>query len=125
MPMQPRPIMDVVGPVLPSLRVSMVVLPTRAATPVIEPESRGVLDRPVKPDDDSGVWGGALENDNPGKSQHARQYAVRRLVVVEEGADVDDHLFAHLDAALDGGRAHMRQQRHLAGLAETNEFRID
>ena len=44
-------------------------------------------------------------------SQHAWQHAIRRLVVVEEGSDVDDHLLAHLDAALDGGRAHMRQQR--------------
>src|SRR5258707_139747 len=35
--------------------------------------------------------------------QHARQHAVRRLVVVEEGLDVDDHLLAHFDAALDGG----------------------
>ena len=44
-------------------------------------------------------------------SEHARQHAVRRLVIVEEGPDIDDHLLAHLDAALDGGRAHMRQQR--------------
>ena len=40
--------------------------------------------------------------------QHAWQHPVGRLVVVEEGADVDDHLLAHLDAAFDGGRAHMR-----------------
>ena len=51
-------------------------------------------------------------------SQHARQHAVRRLVVVEEGLDIDDHLLAHLDAALDGGGAHVRQQHDLPGLGE-------
>src|SRR5579872_5960592 len=57
--------------------------------------------------------------------EHAGQHAIRWLVIVEEGADVDDHLLAHLDAAFDGGRAHMRQQRHLAGLGEPHQFRAD
>src|SRR5258708_12702191 len=58
-------------------------------------------------------------------SQHARQHAVRRFVVVEEGADVDDNLLAHLDPAFDRRRAHMRQQRYLAGLRQPHQFRID
>src|SRR3954469_14334816 len=58
------------------------------------------------------------------KSQHARQHAIRRLVGVEEGADFDDHLLAHLDAALDRGRAPMRQQRHLAGLGAPHQLRV-
>src|ERR1700682_2283314 len=37
-------------------------------------------------------------------SQHAWQHAIRWLVVVKEGSDVDDHLLAHLDTAFDGGR---------------------
>src|SRR5436190_8440147 len=61
----------------------------------------------------------------PPRSQHARQHAIWRLMVVEEGSDVDDHLLAHVDAAFDGGRAHMRQQRHLAGLAEPHQLWID
>ena len=31
-------------------------------------------------------------------------------------------LLAHVDAAFDGGRAHMRQQRHLAGLREPQQL---
>ncbi len=34
---------------------------------------------------------------------------VGRAVAVHEGLDVDDDLAAHLDAAFDGGRAHMGQ----------------
>src|SRR5579872_578860 len=56
--------------------------------------------------------------------EHAGQHAIRWLVIVEEGADVDDHLLAHLDAAFDGGRAHMRQQRHLAGPGEPHQLRV-
>src|SRR5438552_839978 len=35
----------------------------------------------------------------PPRSEHARQHAIRRLVIVEEGSDVDDHLLTHVDAA--------------------------
>src|SRR5262245_35671281 len=41
-------------------------------------------------------------------SEHAGEHAIRRLVVVEEGSDIDNHLLAHVDAAFDGGRTHMR-----------------
>ena len=47
--------------------------------------------------------------------QHRRQHAIRRLVAVHEGLDVDDDLLAHVDAAFDRRRAHVRQQHHLAG----------
>ena len=46
-------------------------------------------------------------------SEHRGNDAIRRLVAVGEGLDVDDHLLAHVDAAFDGGRAHMRQQHHI------------
>jgi membrane protein len=42
------------------------------------------------------------------------KYAIRRLVAVGEGLDVDDDLLAHVDAALERGRAHVRQQHHIA-----------
>jgi hypothetical protein len=47
---------------------------------------------------------------------------LRRLVAVGEGLDVDDDLLAHLDAALDRGRAHVRQQHHVVQL---EQLRID
>src|SRR5882762_11562545 len=37
--------------------------------------------------------GGGASVDNP--SQHAGQHTVRRLVIVEEGSDVDDYLLTH------------------------------
>ena len=43
-------------------------------------------------------------------SEHRRVHAVGRIVAVEEGLDVDDHLLAHVDAAFDRGRAHVRQR---------------
>ena len=49
--------------------------------------------------------------------QHRRQHAIRRLVAVHEGLDVDDDLLAHVDAAFERGRAHMRQQHDLAARA--------
>ena len=51
-------------------------------------------------------------------SQHRGDDPVRRLVAVHPGADVDDHLFAHVDAALDGGRAHVRQEDDVGQLQE-------
>ena len=57
--------------------------------------------------------------------QHRRQHAVRRAVAVQEGLDVDDDLFAHVDAAFDRGRAEMRQQHDLAGARELDELRAD
>ena len=50
----------------------------------------------------------------PCGSQHRGHDQVRRSVPVGEGLDVDDDLFAHLVAALDRGRAHVRQQHDLA-----------
>ena len=37
---------------------------------------------------------------------------------VHEGADIDDHLVAHVDAAFDRRRAHMRQDHDLTGARE-------
>ncbi len=42
-------------------------------------------------------------------------------MLVEEGADVDDDLLAHIDPALDRCRAHMRHQQHLARRARTTQ----
>ena len=56
--------------------------------------------------------------------QHRRQHPIRRPVAVHEGADVDDHLLAHVDAAFERGRAHMRQQHHLAGARELDQLRV-
>src|SRR5580704_19193671 len=56
-------------------------------------------------------------------SQHRRQDAVRRAVAVHESLDVDDDLFTHVVAAFHGGRGEMRQQHHLAGAGELDEFR--
>ena len=56
-------------------------------------------------------------------SQHRRQHAVRRPMAVHEGADVDDHLLAHVDAAFDRRRAHVRQQHDLAVAGELDELR--
>src|SRR5215216_740251 len=47
-------------------------------------------------------------------SQHRGQHAVRRLVAIKKCPDVDDYLLAHVDAAFQRGRAHVRQQHHLA-----------
>ncbi|MPL89866.1 hypothetical protein SDC9_35908 [bioreactor metagenome] len=51
-------------------------------------------------------------------SDHARHHQIRRPVPVGKGLDVDDHLLAHLGAALDRGRAHMRQQHHVRQVAQ-------
>src|SRR5690606_19389853 len=58
------------------------------------------------------------------RSGAQRQHAVGRAVAVEEGADVDDDLLAHVDAALDGGRAHMRQDDDLALRRQLDELRV-
>src|SRR3546814_798287 len=50
------------------------------------------------------------------------QDAVGRRVAVDEGFDRDDDLLAHGDAALDGGRAHVRQQHHVV---EAQKLGID
>ena len=42
-------------------------------------------------------------------SQHRRENAVGRFVAVGKGLDVDDDLLAHVDAAFERGRAHVRQ----------------
>src|SRR5262252_4430152 len=49
-------------------------------------------------------------------------HAVGRVVTVEERLDVDDDLFAHVDAALDRRRAHVGQRHH--ALAR-QQFRVD
>ncbi len=54
-----------------------------------------------------------------------RQHAVRRPVAVAVGADVDDHLLAHVDAAFDRRRSHVRQDDDLALAGELDELRID
>ncbi|ENN84449.1 hypothetical protein RHSP_22289 [Rhizobium freirei PRF 81] len=54
-----------------------------------------------------------------------RQHAIGRAMTVDEGADVDDDLVAHVDAALEGRRAHMRQKYHLALIGELHQLRID
>src|SRR5689334_21377204 len=54
--------------------------------------------------------------------KHRFQDAVGRLVAVGEGLDVDDDLLAHIDAAFDGGRAHMREQHDVV---ELQQLRID
>jgi hypothetical protein len=46
-------------------------------------------------------------------------------MAVHEGLDVDDDLLAHIDAALVGRRAHMRQEHHLALAGELDEPRAD
>ena len=52
-------------------------------------------------------------------------HAVRRQVAIEKGLDVDDHLLAHVDAAFDRGRAHVRQQHDLALAREPRELGVD
>ena len=44
---------------------------------------------------------------------------------IQKGLDVDDHLFPHVDPALERGRAHMRQQHDLADARELDQLRID
>ena len=44
---------------------------------------------------------------------------------VQEGLDVDDDLLAHVDAALERGRAHMRQQYHLTRAGELDQLGVD
>src|SRR5262249_60685981 len=57
--------------------------------------------------------------------QHRREDAVGRPVPVQESLDVDHHLLAHVDAAFERGRAHMRQQPPLAQASELDELRTD
>jgi hypothetical protein len=45
---------------------------------------------------------------SPPASKHSGVHAVGRIVPVEEGADVDDHLLAHVETAFEGCRAEMR-----------------
>src|SRR5690242_9586019 len=55
--------------------------------------------------------------------KHRLQDAVRGLVAVDEGLDVDDDLLAHVEPAFQGGRAHMRQQHHIAELEQLRVYR--
>src|SRR5579871_2202067 len=41
-------------------------------------------------------------------SQHRRKHAVGRLVAIQEGANIDDDLLAHVDAPFERRRAHVR-----------------
>ena len=52
------------------------------------------------------------------RSEHRCENPVGRLVAVGEGLDVDQHLLAHVDAALERGRAHVRQQHHVVEFEE-------
>jgi len=53
-----------------------------------------------------------------GALEHARHDLIGRTVTIREGLDVDDHLFAHLDSALDRRRTHMGQQDHVRQLQQ-------
>ena len=46
-------------------------------------------------------------------------------MTIRPDADVDDDLVAHVDAALDGGGAHVGQEHDLALGGELDEFGID
>jgi hypothetical protein len=46
-------------------------------------------------------------------------------VAIHPGADVNDHLLAHVDAAFECRRAHVWQQHHLAGARELQQLRAD
>ena len=46
-------------------------------------------------------------------------------VAVHEGLDVDDDLLAHVDAAFERRRAHVRQQHDLAVARELDQLRVD
>src|SRR5690606_21465251 len=59
------------------------------------------------------------------RSDVSGQDAIRWAVAVEEGADVDDHLLTHIDAALDGGRSHVGQDDDPVFLSEFQELGID
>src|SRR5680860_1641047 len=50
--------------------------------------------------------------------EHCGMDAVRRGVTVEAGLDVEDDLLAHVDAAFERGRAHMRQHHDLIALEQ-------
>jgi hypothetical protein len=68
---------------------------------MIEPKSRGVLDRPVKPDDDNSLWKSGF---------------VRRSSTSEGGSDEPTHSFVARDGLLRGAchRARVRATRWLA-----------
>ncbi len=59
------------------------------------------------------------------RSKHRGQHAIGRAMPVHEGSDVDDDLLAHVDAAFQGGRAHVGQQHDLSHARELHELRID
>src|SRR6266508_1774441 len=74
----------------------------------------------------SGLSRGLYCNDEiNASSKHRGQDTVRRPVAIHEGLDVDDDLFAHVDAAFQRGRAHMRQQDNLALARQPQQPRID
>src|SRR5688572_16157621 len=56
------------------------------------------------------------------RSEHRRNDAVRRFVAIGEGLDVDDDLLAHVDAAFECARTHVRQQHDVGQLLQ---LRID
>src|SRR5579872_4583613 len=56
--------------------------------------------------------------------QHGRQNAIGRTMAVHEGLDVDDDLLAHVDAAFQRSRSHVRQQHDLAGFGKLDQSRI-
>src|SRR5690348_9703798 len=62
---------------------------------------------------------------NVALSEHRGQYAIRRAVAVHEGADIDDHLLAHVDAPFDRRRSHVRQEHDLSGAREAHELGLD
>ena len=55
------------------------------------------------------------------RSKHGCVHAVRRIVAVEEGVDVDDHLLAHVEAALKRRRAKVRKNHNLVVLQELRD----
>src|SRR5688500_10443116 len=72
-----------------------------------------------------GLWYGSDDMNHTGPapvSEHGFEHAVRRRMPIGEGLDVDYDLLAHVDAALNGGRAHVRQQDHVV---ERQQLGID
>ena len=54
-----------------------------------------------------------------------RQHAVRRLMPIHEGADIDDNRLTHVEARFERGRSHMRSEHDFVGTRQSEEARID
>src|SRR6056297_2228855 len=108
-------------PYLPERGLSRLAHPTqsgaKATSPKKAPISSGFkYSPPEAPRSDERCRRGREEMRFPLK--HRRYDHVGRTVPVVEGLDVDDHLLAHLGAALPRGGTHMRQQNHVRQFAQ-------